>query len=327
MHYTTGEKSRLVAVVVTYNRREQLLTTLGALCASTQETLAAIVVCDNASTDGTAQDLAAVSDPRVHVVSLPENRGGAGGFEAGMRVAMADHRPDWLVVMDDDGRPTLDTLAAFHATDRTVADAWAAAVRYPSGAICDMNRPWINPFRSIGDFTRCMVQGRDGFHLRSDAYDGGEVRQIDGGSFVGFFVSAKTVMDAQYPDPSLFLYGDDVLYTLGLSQSGRSILFDPKLRFEHDCETLADEGPVIRPLWKVYFFHRNQVLVYRKAAGPILFWGVLVVRTVQWWLRARHYGSDRSRYLKLLKMAVSDGVMMRTGQSRTEIETVLAEVP
>ncbi|WP_260008656.1 hypothetical protein [Leisingera sp. M527] len=47
---------------------------------------------------------------------------------------------------------------------------------------------------------------------------------------------------AGYPDPGLFLYGDDVIYTLGLRRRGETILFDPELRFEHDCSTFRMTG-------------------------------------------------------------------------------------
>ncbi|MFU1684364.1 glycosyltransferase [Phaeobacter piscinae] len=49
---------RLVAVVVTYNRLEKLKVTLARLLESPAEDLAALVVVDNASNDGTGDWLA-----------------------------------------------------------------------------------------------------------------------------------------------------------------------------------------------------------------------------------------------------------------------------
>ena len=315
---------RLVAVVVPHNRRDQLRITLERLLQSAPDVLAAIVVCDNASSDGTAQDLAAHTDPRVHVVTLDDNLGGAGGFNAGMRAAMAEHSPDWIVLMDDDGRPKDSALAAFHATQRDTADVWAGATTYPNGDICEMNRPWMNPFASFGGFLVSLVKGRSGYHLGNDAYSSTALRAIDGASFVGVFIAAKTVEKHGYPDPALFLYGDDVLYTLGLSQAGETLMFDPSMRFEHDCETLTENSAVMRPLWKVYFFHRNQILVYRRAAGPVLFWPVFALRFLQWRLRAKAYGDDRKQYLLLLKKATRDGLCARLGATRADIEALLS---
>ena len=108
---------RLVAVVVTYNRLDKLKPTLARFLDSPPDHLERVVVIDNASTDGTADWLAMQDDPRLAVERLPENRGGAGGFEAGMRFATERFDPDWLVLSDDDGRPAPGALAAFHALD------------------------------------------------------------------------------------------------------------------------------------------------------------------------------------------------------------------
>lgn len=313
----------LVAVVVTFNRLDQLTVTLNHLLSVAPEVLGAVLVLDNASTDGTAEYLAGLQNQRLHVITAPENLGGAGGFETAMRAATDRFDPDWLVLMDDDARPVPGTLEAFLSRPRDGHEGWAAAVRYPDGRICDMNRPWINPFRSTGDLMRSLRHGRDGFHLNDEDYSAEGDRDIDGASFVGLFLSRKAVARAGYPDGSLFLYGDDVLYTLGLSQAGGRIGFDPDLKFEHDCATLSGGvSPVMAPLWKVYYFHRNQVLVYRRAAGPVLFWPVIALRALQWWQRARHYGPDRQRYRRLVRMALRDGLGGRTTRPRPEILSI-----
>jgi GT2 family glycosyltransferase len=302
-------KVGLVAIVVTFNRLEQLKQTLNRLLETDTRDLNAVLVLDNASTDGTAEWLAAQSDPRLHVQTSPHNLGGAGGFETAMRMTTDRFDPDWVVLMDDDARPLPGCLARFAQEPRDTHDAWAAAVHYPSGRLCDMNRPWINPFRSTRDLLRTLRRGRDAFHVTAaQCAETAPRRQIDGGSFVGLFLSRAAIAKGGYPDGKLFLYGDDVLYTLGLSQAGGQICFDPALRFEHDCETLSSESPVMTPLWKVYFFHRNQVLVYRRAAGPVLFWPVLALKALSWSRRARAYGSDAPAYRRLLRRALKDGL-------------------
>ncbi|WP_260103502.1 hypothetical protein [Phaeobacter inhibens] len=59
-------------------------------------------------------------------------------------------------------------------------------------------------------------------------------------SFVGFFISAAAVRRVGYPDPKLFIYGDDALYTLGLSAAGGRICFAADVRFEHDFSTFSN---------------------------------------------------------------------------------------
>lgn len=309
----------LAALVVTFNRLDQLKLTIAALLAEPADRLSTLVVVNNASTDGTTDWLTQQADPRLDIVEMSTNSGGAGGFAAGIARIKAHYDPDWTLVMDDDARPEPGCLATFHGQDRSVAEAWFAAAYLPDGTIADMNRPWLNPFWHPGAFLRSALTGRDGFHMSSADYAAKTATKVDGGSFVGLFLSRRALGLAGTPDAGLFLYGDDVLYTLGLSAAGGTARFDPNLRYEHDCGTLTGPGPVFRPLWKAYYFHRNQIFVYRKAAGPILFWPVMLLKWVRWRLRAPAYGSDAHLYKKVLSAALSDGLAGRTTRSHADV--------
>lgn len=308
----------LAAVVVTRNRLAQLRVTLARLLETPGHVLAAVVVVDNASTDGTADWLAAQDDPRLIVRRSAANLGGAGGFEAGMRLAAARLDPDWIVVMDDDARPAPGALAAFAAADRAGWDALAAAVRLPDGRICDMNRPVMNPFRHAGTFLRTALGGgRAAFHLGDSAYaPGAGMRRVDGASFVGLFLSRAALARAGFPDGRLFLYAEDGLYTLGLTRAGGRIGFAPEIGFEHDCSTFADGG--FAPLWKAYYYHRNLLLLYRAAAG-VWFWPALLVIVPKWVARARRQRGARRAYLRLLARALADGLAGRTAVPHAEV--------
>lgn len=302
--------SRLITLVVTFNRLDHLQKTVMQLLDAQADHLAGVLVIDNASTDGTGAWLAAQNDARLHVLTLPTNTGGAGGFEAGMRHAMQHLDPDWLLLADDDARPAPGALALFHDKDHGTHDAWLAAVTFPDGGICEMNRPWVNPFWSVGAFAKALTGGRGGFHIPDSDYRATAPRDVDGGSFVGLFVARKMVERAGYPDGRLFIYGDDVLYTLGLRKAGARIGFDPDLRYIHDCGTEMGAHP-IAPLWKVYYMYRNQLLVYRRAAGPVLFWPVAALKAAIWRRHARHYGAQRGTYVMLWRRAVRDGIRGR----------------
>lgn len=306
----------LVAVVVTYNRLGELRETVARLLATREDELAQVLVVDNASSDGTAAWLDGVRNPRLSVCRNRVNTGGAGGFEQGMREAVKRWDPDWIVVMDDDARPEPGALAAFHALDKRGHDALAAAVYFPDGTICKMNSPSRNPFWHLREFVQTLCGGgRDGFHLSEADYDG-PGRAIDVTSFVGFFVSRRGVEMAGYPDGTLFVYGEDALFTLRLSRAGAKLWFAPQIRFEHDCSTF--EGLRVTPLWKVYYFHRNLLMLYRLAAGW-LFWPVLLVILPRWLFRVRHYGADRRAFLRLLGRAVRDGLARRTDRRHKDV--------
>jgi hypothetical protein len=71
-------------------------------------------------------------------------------------------------------------------------------------------------------------------------------------------------------------------------------------------------------LWKVYYHHRNLLLLYRKAAG-VFFWPALCLVLPKWILKVRHHHGVRRAYLRLTWLAVRDGLLRKLGRSHAEI--------
>lgn len=314
--------SKIAAVVVTHDRVAQLRLTVERLLA---EPIANLIVIDNATRDMTAPWLATLDDPRLLVHRTRTNVGGAGGFSLGMQLARDLTDADWIVVMDDDGRPAPGALSAFRRMDPQGWDAIGAAVFHPDGRICEMNRPYRNPFWRLPEFLSTLArmplgQGRKGFHLADRAYAGhAPVREVDMSSFVGLFLSRAALIRAGLPDPRLFIYGDDQLYTLRMRLAGLRIGFAPQIRFEHETTALQGrKGVVLRPLWKVYYMYRNALIAYRVAAGP---WFRLLVPVLlrKWRRKAPDYGGDAPVFGRLLEMAIADGMAERLDRPHPEI--------
>ena len=302
---------RLVAVVVTHDRPDQLMRTVDAL-----------LVVDNASKPGSLAAVERIADPRLQFLKLDDNLGGAGGFEAGMRHAMDQLQPDWLVLMDDDAYPEPAALNAFHRLDLTGWDALAAAVRYPDGRLCEMNRPTLNPFQRPGVMLRALAGGgREAFHLSERDYHGTGLRLVDGASFVGLFISQHVVKDIGFPDGRLFLYADDAIFTQTMTRAGFRLAFAPEIRFVHDSSTFRIGDGRIRPLWKAYYYHRNLIFLYRQAAG-FWFWPVMLVYLPRWAARVWKYRGQRRDFLRVFGRAVRDGLGRRTEASHAEIRAL-----
>ncbi|MBM3603532.1 MAG: glycosyltransferase [Alphaproteobacteria bacterium] len=313
---------RLAAVVVTHDRLDKLQTTVASLLA---QPVAQVIVIDNASSDGTGAWLAAQDDPRLMVHRSAENLGGAGGFSVGMQLARDQTEADWIVLMDDDGRPQPGAIAAFRDLELGRWDAIGAAVFHPDGRICEMNRPYRNPFWHPAAFLRTLARlpfgrGRRGFHLTDAEYEaGGPIRSIDMSSFVGLFLSRKALMRAGLPDPRLFVYGDDQLYTLRMRRQGLRIGFAAQVRFDHDTAAQQGQsGVVLRPIWKVFYMYRNALMAYRVAAGP-WFWPLVPVLLRKWRRKAGDYGQDAALFRKILDQAVQDGLSGRLERPHADV--------
>jgi rhamnopyranosyl-N-acetylglucosaminyl-diphospho-decaprenol beta-1,3/1,4-galactofuranosyltransferase len=322
----TEPEVRLVAVVATYDRLPEMRKTLTRLLA---EPCVAVIVVDNGSTDGTRDWLSGHKDPRLHTIFTQENTGGAGGFERGMQAARDLFDPDWVVVMDDDARPDPGAFDVFFAEARRGRwDVLAAAVYYPGGRICEMNRPSCNPFWYPGTLVKTVLkallgQGRGGFHIPDQAYTDGQIRPIDAASFVGMFVSRNVMQAIGLPDGRLFIYGDDVAYSLRARKRDFTIGFAPEIRFEHACSSFGVRH-IYHPYWKIYYNYRNRLFTYRKAAG----WFSLLVVPVfiaKWLLEGRHYGKARRVFYRLLLLGLKDGLTGRKWRPHDEI-MALADV-
>jgi glycosyltransferase involved in cell wall biosynthesis len=84
-----GAAGRCSIIVPTHNRRRLLRRTLATLMAQTHGDFE-IIVSDDGSTDGTADEVTAMPDSRVHLVRSPECQG------------VAAARGEWLAFCDDD---------------------------------------------------------------------------------------------------------------------------------------------------------------------------------------------------------------------------------
>lgn len=302
---------RLGAVIVTFNRLEKLKMTVQK---SLAQSLDVILIINNKSTDGTQEWLDSIksTDARLHIFHLPKNVGGAGGFEFGFKEIRDRHNLDWLVCYDDDAYPCPGTIDAFR-TLKLAPDlgAVSAAVLDADGNIAEMNRPSLNPFSSLRFFIKTLFKGRSGFHLPDEVFFKESELYIDVSSFVGLFLRTDLLKtELGLPRGELFIYADDVLYTLKLRQLGYKNLFLSRLKFVHDCGSVQAGSAHFRhpfqPLWKVYYTYRNNIEVFRQISG-VLFLPIFLLKLLSWIHCARYY-DNKKLYFRFLFTAVRHGL-------------------
>jgi GT2 family glycosyltransferase len=128
------QRPPIVAIIPTWNGLRHLPACLDLL----RPQLAAgdaIIVVDNGSRDGTGAWLRERA-PDVNVLALPANCGFAGGTNAGLRAALADGGPCWLLLLNDDAFVEPGCVAALAEALCQNPQAGAAA-----GALVFNHRP------------------------------------------------------------------------------------------------------------------------------------------------------------------------------------------
>jgi rhamnopyranosyl-N-acetylglucosaminyl-diphospho-decaprenol beta-1,3/1,4-galactofuranosyltransferase len=277
---------RVFAVVVTYNRRELLLESLAAAAAQSRLPDAVIVV-DNASTDGSA---AAVREqfPSAALAELPENTGGAGGFACGVALALAG-AADLIWLMDDDTVPEPTALAEMLAA-RTgypgrAPTLVASRVVWTDGRAHPMNTPRAKPFAS-------------GAERRAAAAAG--CVPIRTASFVSVLVDAGVCRRRGLPKADYFLWNDDFEFTARLLRGNVGLLC-PASVVVHKTRvfgaTDADPGP------RFFYEVRNKIwtLTTRRSLAPlerVLYGGSTLRRWARTFAKSQHRGALAASFLR-----------------------------
>ena len=252
------------------------------------------MVVDNASTDASAR-VAAGHPLGAHVVSLPVNTGGAGGFAAGIARALTRFpQAEWIWLMDDDTIPTATALealvgaaAAYPGSPALLASraVWADGTEHP------MNRPRTRP-------------GLPALLHRHAALAG--ARQIRTASFVSILIDARAVREVGLPRASYFLWNDDFEYTSRILR-GRIGLYVPDSVVRHLTRALgssdADPGERFR------FEVRNKIWTFRdcEGLGPIER-AAYEAATARRWLRAAASSADRATLWRAGREGLREGL-------------------
>ena len=260
-------KVRTAAVVVTYNRSDKLVRVLDALDRQT-EVPDLIFVVDNASTDDTEELVTrlAAERPNLRHVRLPENLGGAGGFNAGIKEAYASGAK-YLWVSDDDAYPEPDAIeklreaiVSFETENLSRPSFACSRVEWIDGSMCEMNTP-----QPVWDWPRYMTsqQGR---------------ALVASCSFVSVLIPRWAVRANGLPIADYFIWFDDAEYTLRLSRSYPGV-FVPESRVVHDTPENkgVNYGLVSdKTIWKFRYGARNEASYHFRERGFVGLAGFLV---------------------------------------------------
>lgn len=187
---------------------------------------ARILVVDNGSHDGSADRVRAAC-PGVVTLDLPENRGFAGGNNAGIRRALADGA-DAVLVLNNDTRVAPDFLRPMLAVLEDSPEAAGVC-----GAVFRQDRPEMLDvaYSEVRFAERHAVNIRGVNALPAEGFD----RRTEVEVAIGccLLLRATALYDVGMFDETYFAYHEDVDWCLRARRAGWRLFYEPYARVFH----------------------------------------------------------------------------------------------
>ena len=235
---------RIVAVVLSYNGRDDTLAALESLRGI--ETVAV----DNGSVDGSA---AAVAErfPEVELVRAGVNLGFAGGNNVGIRRAL-DRGAEWVLLVNNDALVEPGLIDALTAAAAARPDAGVLACKV---LFADSDRVW---YAGAG-FDPILGRSRHERFGKPNAPGAlADTRRATGAAMA---VSRAAIEAVGLLDEELFLYVEDLEWSLRIAEAGFAVVYVPGASVRHRVS--ASTGGAGSPTTR-YYETRNMLAVVER---------------------------------------------------------------
>lgn len=241
---------KVIAVIVTYNRKELLKECINALLNQNYENCDVLII-DNASTDGTREYINSLfeANKRLFYINTEKNLGGAGGFNFGIREAYK-LGADYIWVMDDDCIVHKDTLEKFLKAHDSLNGEYGflcSKVLWKNNEICKMNVP-----------RETLTKNVEAFNSR--------IQEVVMASFVSLFIKAEIIKKVGLPIKDFFIWTDDWEYTRRISRNYKCYLVNDSIVTHKSKSNIGAniENDSIERLERYEYLYRNDVYLYRR---------------------------------------------------------------
>ncbi len=238
-----------VLVLIPVFGREDVFLTMAVLAkAKTPDVTLHYLVVDNGNEPELAKRLAALRSSQCEVIRLPENRGGAGAYRAGMLRAMA-LGGDFLWLLDDDALPNAQTLPELLKAYHRLLAAGVKVGLVGSTLLGRIHPNRVNEMgsRIVSRRTGQMEivgRGLSAQDLRPDLL---EVDNIAAASCL----CPMAVLREVGPFEDIFIHYDDCDWCLRIQEAGYRLFVSPRSTAQH----IESEGKF--PAWIAYYDTRN----------------------------------------------------------------------
>jgi GT2 family glycosyltransferase len=232
-----------VAVVLNWNGGDDTLEALASL-----DGVQTICV-DNGSTDGSA-DAIEERFPAVEVLRTGANLGFAAGNNVGIKRAL-ERGAQWVLLVNNDAAAEPGLVEALQR---------AADARPDAGLLACQVLSWDG---ASVQFAGAAFKARLGYSGRVDTAAGTGLRDVRRADGAALAVSRAAAERAGLLDEQLFMYVEDVDWSLRIERAGFAVVFVPDARVRHKGSGSSGGGTSTTNL---YYDTRNTIVVAERHA-------------------------------------------------------------
>ncbi|MEW5868450.1 MAG: glycosyltransferase family 2 protein [Chloroflexota bacterium] len=243
---------KVFIVILNWNQRNDTLECLQSLKQLIYPNFE-IVIVDNGSTDDSVKEFHS-NYPNLQIISLSENRGCAGGRNAGLRFALANEA-EYILFLDNDTivDPEFLTKLVEAGQDDTSVGILGPKIFYYD----DPHRIWTAG--ALIDWKTGYSTSIGNGELDSEKYR--SLREVDFVAGCALLAKAHVFTDIGEFDEDYFIYFEETDWCARARKAGHKILFIPGAVLWHkESKSL---GGASSPK-KLYYLTRNQILFIRK---------------------------------------------------------------
>lgn len=248
----SNNMKKVIAIVVTYKRKELLEKVLTRLSEQSFK-LSKVLVVDNNSQDGTEELVKSfyLNDDIFEYHNTGANLGGAGGFNYGFQLAN-NYEYDYLWLMDDDFLPATNCLEELISVG---SNGIIQPIRFNLDGLCAEITPVVY------DLSKVLCTNPKS-HTVADIYDDITESEIEIAAvpFEGPLISKDVVKKIGFPEPKFFIFNDDLDYSIRARKAGFKITCSMKATAERLL--LNNQNNDLKS-WKGYFMLRNHFYILR----------------------------------------------------------------
>ncbi|MBR1386165.1 MAG: glycosyltransferase [Bacilli bacterium] len=242
---TKVSNKKVIAIVVTYNRKELLKECINALLTQDYKNCEILIV-DNASIDGTKEYITKeLKNKKVHYTNTGANIGGAGGFNYGMKEAYKIGC-DFMWLMDDDTIVRNDSLSKLIEADKKIKGDYG----------------YLSSVALWKDLTLCKMNIQKTYNK----YYSNDTTLVETymSTFVSMLIKKEVVEEIGLPIKDFFIWGDDVEYSNRISKKYKNYVVKESIVIHKTKDNVGsnialDDNRIDR----YKYAYRNEVYVAR----------------------------------------------------------------